>query len=211
MPVNRKSVTFSDWLGEKSLSSAWLRIIKVIMALLKNLSFLSALLLAPLAYQIHHIEEHIIYNFRAWRLLYFADNNPLSTEAVLAIVTATVLVFIFLYSLLRNKATAQAVVLLLMATQVHNVLFHLGGTIVFQHFSPGLITALALYLPVNILIVIKGFAEGWLTVRSLAVLFVLGGLSFWCFELFGSGVMRITVLALIIWTIWWTLRNKQTV
>lgn len=45
---------------------------------MRDMSFSTALLLAPLAYTLHHFEEHILFNFREWRLLYFPDSNALS-------------------------------------------------------------------------------------------------------------------------------------
>jgi len=52
---------------------------------LSRISFQTALLFAPLAYAFHHIEEHIFFNFRVWRLKYFPDNNHLTTETVFCI------------------------------------------------------------------------------------------------------------------------------
>ena len=111
---------------------------------MNKITFKMALLLAPLAYAVHHFEEHMIFNFRAWRLQYFSDNNPLSTEAVFVILTAIALLYIFLHSIVENKASAQSIILFLMATQVANVFFHAGGTMILGHFSPGLITAILL-------------------------------------------------------------------
>ena len=44
--------------------------------------FKNLIVLGPLIYAIHHFEEHIIFNFRDWRLTYFADNNAIATEEV---------------------------------------------------------------------------------------------------------------------------------
>ena len=89
--------------------------------------------------------------------------------------------------------------LFLMATQVQNTLFHLGATIYFWDFSPGLHSALLLYLPVNFLVMKKALEERWFTVKSLMLLFVLGGISFWLFEVFGPLVIGITVLSTLTW------------
>ncbi|MCR9141548.1 MAG: HXXEE domain-containing protein [bacterium] len=166
---------------------------------MKKIPFAISLLFAPLAYTIHHFEEHVIFNFREWRLQYFADNNPLSTEVVFLILTAITLVYIILHQILENKASAQSAILFFMASQVHNVIFHAGGTLYFWHFSPGLYTGVLLYLPVNAFIVYKALQEKWLTPRSLAVLFVLGGLIFWAFEAVGPFPMFATLAATYIW------------
>ncbi|TFF89898.1 MAG: hypothetical protein EU548_05755 [Promethearchaeota archaeon] len=65
---------------------------KIFWTIMDKIDFKISLLLAPLAYAIHHIEEPIIFNFRAWRLIYFPDNNPLPT--VLSIIMAVTLFYI---------------------------------------------------------------------------------------------------------------------
>ena len=47
--------------------------------------FKNLIVLGPLIYALHHFEEHVIFNFRDWRLAYFADNNPIPTEEVLIV------------------------------------------------------------------------------------------------------------------------------
>lgn len=161
----------------------------------------SALLLAPLAYAIHHAEEHLLFNFRAWRLKYFPDNNALSTEAILVILTVVGIVYILLHATVRTRVSAWVALLFLMATQVHNAIFHIGGTLVFSDFSPGLITAIVLYLPVNGLIARSALAEGLVTPRQLGLLFIGGGILFWAFEYLGPVVLLVTVPATWAWAL----------
>ena len=161
----------------------------------------SALLLAPLAYAIHHAEEHLLFNFRAWRLKYFPDNNTLSTEAILVILTVVGIVYILLHATVRTRVSAWVALLFLMATQVHNAIFHIGGTLVFSDFSPGLITAIALYLPVNGLIARSALAEDLVTPRQLGLLFIGGGALFWAFEYLGPVVLLVTVPATWAWAL----------
>ncbi|SVE53351.1 uncharacterized protein METZ01_LOCUS506205, partial [marine metagenome] len=138
---------------------------------MNKITFKISLLFAPLAYAFHHCEESIIFDFRAWRSLYFPDNKLPSTELMLVILMAISLVYIILHFIVENRASAWSVIIFLMATQVNNMIFHTGGTIVFQDFSPGLITAVLLYIPVNIIIVGKALQEGWISKHSLTVLF----------------------------------------
>ncbi|MEM8861811.1 MAG: HXXEE domain-containing protein [Chloroflexota bacterium] len=166
---------------------------------MKWLNFKTSLLFAPLAYAIHHAEENLILNFRAWRLQYFSDNNPLTTEAVFVILTAITLIYLILHSLYENKTSANLVILFLMGSQVANVIFHAGGTVIFWHYSPGLITGLLLYVPVNIVILVKAYQEHWVTKRSLIVLLIAGNIVFWIFEIFGP----LPVLILTIITFGW--------
>jgi hypothetical protein len=164
-----------------------------------RISFQTSLLFAPLAYAIHHIEEHILFNFRGWRLKYFANNNPIPTEAVVCILMAITLTYLSLHAVAQNKASAQSAILFLMATQLHNLLFHVGGTITFRDFSPGTITAVLLYLPVNVLILRKASAEAWIAWRSGLVLFLLGGAIFWLWELVSPIAGLVSLLCTWAW------------
>lgn len=157
-----------------------------------RLKFQTALLLAPLAYALHHIEEHIVFNFREWRLKYFPDNNHLSTEAVLAILMAITMVYLLLHAIRQTRTSAAMAVLFLMATQVHNALYHLGGTLLFRDFSPGLVTAIVLYAPINVLVVRAALQDGWINMRQAALLFIGGGVLFWSFEFLGPPVLLLT-------------------
>ena len=57
--------------------------------------FKNLIVLGPLIYAIHHFEEHIIFNFREWRIKYFSDNNAIPTEVILIILSSLLLLFIF--------------------------------------------------------------------------------------------------------------------
>jgi hypothetical protein len=166
-----------------------------------RLTFNTALLLAPLSYAVHHGEEHLIFNFRAWRLKYFPDNNALTTEAVLVVLMTISLIYLLLHSTIANRVTAWVAMTFLMATQVHNALFHLGGTMWFSDFSPGLITAMMLYLPANWLIARAALQEGLVTPRQLGILFAAGGFLFWAFELIGPPVLLVATIATWLWAI----------
>lgn len=161
--------------------------------------FKTALLLAPLGYAIHHAEEHLFMNFRAWRLNYFADNNALSTEAVFVLLTGITLSFLVLHSLVQNRATAWSILLFLMASQVANIGFHVGGSLAFQDFSPGTITAILVYLPVNILIMRAALYEGWASPLSLTGLLFAGVATFVAFEMVGPFPMLAVILACYGW------------
>ena len=67
--------------------------------------FNNLIILGPLAYAIHHFEEHIIFNFREWRLRYFLDNNNISTEAVLSILISILLLALHLWGIFIYRQT----------------------------------------------------------------------------------------------------------
>ena len=124
--------------------------------------FRNLIILAPLIYVFHHFEEHIIFNFREWRLKYFLDNNTLSTEEVLIRLTGLLLIIVIVHIVKKNRGSAHVVMFFLMTTQVVNALFHIFFSFYFLDFSPGVITAVLLYLPVNYLIIRAAFYEGYL-------------------------------------------------
>ena len=154
-----------------------------------RLNYQTSLLLAPLAYAIHHAEENVILDFREWRLSYFPDNNALTTEAVLTILMGVTFVYLLFNALLKNKLCAALTIGFLMSSQVSNVIFHAVGTVVFQDYSPGLITGILLYLPVNFLICRAAMSEDLISPRMVFAMFVLGGAIFLLFEAFGPIVL----------------------
>ena len=176
---------------------------------MNKITFKISLLFAPLAYAFHHCEESIIFNFRAWRSLYFPDNKLPSTELMLVILMVIMFVYIILHFIVENRASSQSIILFLMASQLNNVIFHASGTIVFQDFSPGLITAILLYVPVNIIILQKALQEEWISKRSLIVLFLLGGVLHVSFIKFGLFLIVTMLLISYLWIAYETLTIKR--
>ena len=77
-----------------------------------------------------------------------------------------------------------------MTTQVVNAFFHVFFSFYFNDFSPGAITAVILYLPVNYLIIRAAFQEGYLkSYTELFILFLAGITCFTFFELIGAKVL----------------------
>ena len=157
--------------------------------------FRNLILLSPLAYVIHHFEEHIVFNFREWRLSYFLDNNSLSTEEVLLRLLAVLLIMIFLHAIKRDKPSAQIILFFLMTTQIVNAFFHLFFSFYFSDFSPGVITGTFLYLPINYFIIQAALREHFIkTKKEIGYLSILGAGTFTLFELIGPQVMLVALL-----------------
>jgi len=157
--------------------------------------FKNLIVLGPLVYAMHHLEEHIVFNFREWRLRYFLDNNPRSTEEVLIMLISLLLITICIHLLKNNRGSAHIVLFFLMTTQVINACFHIFFSFYYTDFSPGAITATLLYLPVNFLIIRAALKEGLLrSYLELCILFLLGLTTFILFELIGPEVIRYAVL-----------------
>ena len=157
--------------------------------------FKNLIVLGPLIYAIHHFEEHIIFNFRDWRLSYFPDNNPNSTEEILIRLISLLLIVVFVHLIKKNKGSAHLVLFFLMTTQVVNALFHIFFSFYYYDFSPGAITATLLYLPINFLIIRAAFEENFLkSYLELFILFVMGMTTFTLFELIGPEIIKYTVI-----------------
>ena len=156
--------------------------------------FRNLIILAPLIFALHHFEEHIIFNFREWRLKYFLDNNTLSTEEVLIRLISLLLIMVIVHIVKKNRGSAHVVMFFLMTTQVVNAFFHIFFSFYFLDFSPGAITATLLYLPVNYLIFRAAFHEGYLRNNSeLLLIFVSASITFSLFELIGPTVIGYTI------------------
>jgi hypothetical protein len=168
--------------------------------------FKNLIVLGPLIYAIHHFEEHVIFNFREWRLSYFSDNNSITTEAILIILISQLLIFIFLHLIKNNRGSAHIVLFFLMTTQVINAFFHIFFSLYFYDFSPGAITAVLLYLPVNYFIIKAAFREGYIkSYVELLILFLSGIATFTLFEMIGPKVLG---YALILMPVYYIIINK---
>jgi hypothetical protein len=83
----------------------------------------------------------------------------------------------------------------LMTTQVVNAFFHIFFSLYFLDFSPGAITAVLLYLPVNYFIFRAAFLEGYLrSISELLLIFFAAMLTFSLFELIGPIVIGYSIL-----------------
>ena len=168
--------------------------------------FKNLIVLGPLIYAIHPFEEHVIFNFREWRLSYFSDNNSITTEAILIILISQLLIFIFVHLIKNNRGSAHLVLFFLMTTQVINAFFHVFFSFYFNDFSPGAITAVLLYLPVNYFIIRAALQEGYIkSYVELLILFLSGIATFTLFEMIGPKVLG---YALILMPVYYIIINK---
>lgn len=87
-----------------------------------------------------------------------------------------------------------------MTTQVVNACFHVFFSFYFQDFSPGAITGVLLYLPVNYLIFKAAIREGYLNnMKEVFGLFIIGASTFALFEMLGPIVMLGAVLLSVVY------------
>ena len=157
--------------------------------------FENLLALSPLVYIIHHAEEHIIFNFREWREKYFLDNNFLSTEEMLMRIIGVFLIVFFVHLVTKNRPSALIAIFFLMGSQVVNVIFHTFFSFYYNDFSPGVITAVLLYLPLNYFILKAALSEGFLKNDfEVILIFSLGCITFALFEIFGPLILAISTM-----------------
>ena len=173
------------------------------MNLFKNL-----IVLGPLVYAVHHFEEQVIFNFIEWKLQYFEHSAAaLSTEAILSILVCILVAFTFLHLVKNNRASAYIILYILFAIQIINAIYHIFFSLYFSDFSPGTITAVLLYLPVNYLIVRAAFKEGFLkSYMEYACIALLGTATFILFELYGPVVIGISIVSSLMYYIWFSNR-----
>ena len=170
--------------------------------------FRNLIILAPLIFALHHFEEHIIFNFREWRLKYFLDNNALSTEEILIRLISLLLILVIVHIIKKNRGSAHVVMFFLMTTQVVNAFFHIFFSLYFLDFSPGAITAVLLYLPVNYLIFRAAFLEGYLrSISEFLLIFFAAILTFSLFELIGPIVI---IYSITLMPLYYIFANKTS-
>ena len=158
------------------------------------IKFENLLVLAPLVYVIHHAEEHIIFNFREWRERYFLDNNSLTTEEMFMRLIGVFLIILFIHLSTKNRPSALIAIFFLMGSQVVNAVFHVFFSFYYSDFSPGAITGVLLYLPVNYLIYKAAMNEGYIKNNlEILILFILGATTFALFEAFGPTVTAVSI------------------
>ncbi|MDQ8161258.1 MAG: HXXEE domain-containing protein [Gemmatimonadota bacterium] len=158
--------------------------------LARHLPLQTALLLAPIAWCAHQIEESSG-GFRVWRGRHFPANNALPGPHVFAILTALGLLSILWFTVRRSKPTAAFALLFFLTTQLHNVVYHVGAGVYVADYSPGTVTAVILYLPINLFLLWQAIREQWVTAMGAGALLLVSGGLYWAFELIGPVVIAL--------------------
>lgn len=138
-----------------------------------NDSFLTAIWLLPIALAFHELEE--------WNILGWEQRNFLNVPAKTNTSVRTFLVFFtllgFLWAALaalpNNPTIAAFVILPFAAGALLNALQHLFYTLYFKQYSPGVITAVVLYLPIVGYLTARAIKENLVPVIYVAALGIL--------------------------------------
>ena len=142
---------------------------------LSNMSFREAVWLFPLAYTLHVAEEWP--QFPNWAARYA---SPQFTRRDYLIVHLAGIVVAFLSPVLLRLSSNRVIVFAFFAfvftpAVFFNVFFHAGATAAYGAYSPGLLTALAVYPPLFLFISRRARREGLLSDRQGAAAFVIAG------------------------------------
>jgi hypothetical protein len=130
----------------------------------------------PFVFLLHNIEEAIwMYGFlpvdpaRLPLVLrpYAPNISYRSFLLVLAIVTALPFGVASAASLDRDRGWGTYVLLAFAAAFLLNVLSHVGSALLFRGYTPGLVTALLLNLPVTVYTLHRAVRERWVRLRTL--------------------------------------------
>lgn len=119
------------------------------------------------------------------------------------------LILVIVHIIKKNRGSAHVVMFFLMTTQVVNAFFHIFFSLYFLDFSPGAITAVLLYLPVNYLIFRAAFLEGYLrSISEFLLIFFAAILTFSLFELIGPIVI---IYSITLMPLYYIFVNKMSV
>ena len=158
-----------------------------------KITFRKAIWFAPLAYAVHQIEE-TVFGFTIWREKYLHASQTLPIPVFFAILMAVYLVYIIIHNLWPNKVTAWFVLVVILAMQFHNGIYHLVGTIYFGEYSPGLVTGLIIYIPLSCLFFYKACKEELINKTSGTLTLIYAGVLFWSFEFLGNAIVFIGII-----------------
>ena len=149
--------------------------VEAIPRFLGRLTYRQAIWLAPLAYAVHILEES--QQFAGWASTHFAAGFTTAQFVKNNLIVMAVLIALsLLVTLHPRRWTALLHFFQLSAGLFHNALFHMGATAYLGVYSPGLLSAILLYLPVSYHITKLGHREGLLPNLPAFLVFVLAGL-----------------------------------
>ena len=131
------------------------------------------IILAPFIFTCHFLEESP--GFVDW---FNAHAGRGITTGLFWNVNSTVLVITLIVMLIEliepSGFSASLIILWLSFLMFANAIFHITGAIADQHYTPGLITAIALYLPFYLFVVIRLVKKKRLNLISTFVLAIFG-------------------------------------
>ena len=155
--------------------------------ILNNLTYRKALWLTPLAFLIHLIEE-IVFEMWEWESKFLGQDNFTRDEFLTFNFILMVLYFLFisLHHFWSNRPTALFVLIGILTLQFQNATYHLIFTINTGAYSPGLISGLMVYIPLNCVFIYLAYREKYINKISGVGVFLTAGLIYWIYHFTGE-------------------------
>ena len=157
---------------------------------LNGLSYRQAIWLVPVAYAVHILEES--QHFAAWASTNFTGGFTTTQFVKNNLIIMSILVALtLLVSVYPRRWTALLHFFQISAVLFHNALFHMAATAYIGIYSPGLLSAILLYVPVFYHVVKRGYREGLLPNGSAIAVFGVAGIAHAWFvytQLFTTGL-----------------------
>ena len=137
--------------------------------------FSRVVLIMPLAYAFHVLEES--FGFPQWVSKNFTITFTTSQFRRNNLLFFAISIFI---ALIVYKLPRKFMVFIFLSWVAglffHNALFHIGTTVYFQNYSPGLISSIIIYVPLSLIYYKLVSSEGVLTKFEIIFSFILGGI-----------------------------------
>jgi len=158
--------------------------VEAIPRFLQGARFREIVWLAPLAYAVHILEE--FWRFPLWASTHFAPGFTTHRFVVAnAVIMVVLLGLTALVSAVRERAVDFVYFCWLAGQLFHNALFHMGTTAYFGVYSPGLLSAILLYLPVCYCVARAAYREARIDNAEGAAALVVGAAGMFSLVYFG--------------------------
>lgn len=133
------------------------------------------ILLIPIVYAIHMLEES--FGFVHWVneniSPHFTTTNFHRNNLIMFV--ASVLISIVAFKI-QNRITAFLVITWVFGLILNNVFFHVGGTLFYKKYSPGILSSIFIYLPFSVLLLWTLLKEKRLRKSELVSSFFFGAI-----------------------------------
>ncbi len=163
-------------------------------ALLSNFTYRKALWLVPIAFLIHLIEE-IAFNFWEWESNYLGTDTTFDFFIIFNLILMVLyFVLIILHHFWTNRPTALICLIAFLGVQFHNAIYHLFFTLYYGVYSPGVVSGLVAYIPLNCVLILLAYRENYINKASGVVIFIISGVVYWLYYLFFGEIVIIVFL-----------------
>ncbi len=143
------------------------------MSLLNSLSFAQILWLVPIFFTLHNLEEAPFMERWSKRLPLKIHPTLSTRQFVIALIFLTLATFLLTFIALNflGHATGYLLILGIQAIFLFNAFIpHIGSTIRFRMYSPGVVTAVVIVLPFSFYLYRRAFAENIMTVSQFWIM-----------------------------------------